>query len=179
MPAMELPLALDSALKALLGCHSIYSWKITAEGQNPTVILRLRQDTQQRACHSGLHTANTVSFRRKPPSQIQRDRRRAEEYKQRRDQIETVTELKADCQSENAAEHELNAETFEVDSSKNENKKGDSVRVHTSQDNTATDTTEHAARGSEAETTATRDKGGGHGSDTDHRHWKKYLVGDQ
>ena len=166
MPAMDFPLALESALKALLGCHSIYSWKITAEGENPTVILRLRQDTEQRACQSGVHV-NTAAYKRKPPSQIHRDRRRAEEYhRQRRDQIETVTESKVVCPSENVIEHELSAESIEKESSNNENKKGDSVSVHTSRDNTAIDT-EPAARGGEAETTATRDTGGGRASDTD------------
>ena len=87
---MELPIALDTALRALLSCHSVSSWKIAAEGQNPTVILRLRPETHESARQDGAKL-HTVAFKRKPPSQINRDRQRAEEYKQRRDQIENTT----------------------------------------------------------------------------------------
>ena len=70
---MDLPIALDTALKALLSCHAVNSWKITAEGPNPTVILRLRPaENQPSACHSTTR-ADNVSFKRKTPCQIHRD----------------------------------------------------------------------------------------------------------
>ena len=167
---MELPIALDVTLKALLSCHSVQSWKIATEGQNPTVILRLRPETQKRACQDGAHSIDTVAFKRKPPSQIQRDRRRAEEfynYRQRRDHVEntTVLESRAATQSETTAENELNTKTIEKDTSENQNKQCDSVSGHTSRDS-ATVTPEHAARGGDDERlTAARDESGGSGSE--------------
>ena len=162
---MELPIALDTALKALLSCHSVYSWKIAAEGQNPTVILRLRPETQPSAHENGSRV-DTVTFKRKPPSQIHRDRRRAEEFKQRRDHVEntTVSESRTASKCENMLENEPNEKTIDQDPSENENKKGDSASQHTSRDS-ATDTAEHVARdGDNAETeTAARGEGGGRG----------------
>ena len=74
---MELPCALESVLGALLQNHLINSWKVTSEGVNPCVVLRLKplDDTQERV--------TTQAYRRKPQSQIERDRRRAAEHKQR------------------------------------------------------------------------------------------------
>ena len=81
-PAMSLPLALDSALKAMLMNHNVSSWKIASEGQNPTVVLRLKPN---RPLQDGerWHTDRSEAYRRKTPSQIARDRRRVEEYRQR------------------------------------------------------------------------------------------------
>ena len=81
---MDFPRALDTALKALLTCHSVSSWKIAAEGLNPTVILRLRPVHVPALCHNGVpEHVNTVAFRRKSPSQMHRDQQRMERFRQR------------------------------------------------------------------------------------------------
>ena len=74
---MEFPCALESVLEALLQNHHIHSWKVTSEGINPCVVLRLKpcNDTKERVI--------TQAYRRKPQSQIERDRRRAAEHKNR------------------------------------------------------------------------------------------------
>ena len=171
---MELPIALDSALKALLSCHSVSSWKIAAEGQNPTVIVRLRPVTQQSVCQrqSGEH-ADTVSFKRKTPCQINRDRRRAEQYRQRKDNAENmiVAESRTANQSEHTVEQELNTKT---------NEKVPSENQHTT--DCASDTVELAARG-EAES-ATRGGCVGDGSEMEtdtkwlHSYWTRETARD-
>ena len=77
-----LPRALEKALGALLCDHSVTSWKITAEGLYPTIVLRLRPcgDSQENG-----YCVQRKTFRAKPPSQVERDRRRLVEYKQRSD----------------------------------------------------------------------------------------------
>ena len=170
---MELPIALDTALKALLSCHAVSSWKIAAEGQNPTVILRLRPEKQPSARHNGACVVDTVTFKRKPPSQIQRDRRRAEDFKQKKDNAKNsnVLDPRATSESEIRLENELNtcAETIDKNTSDKQNEKGDSVSLHTSPDS-ATDNIEHAARGDTADTeTAARGEKAGHESDMETR----------
>ena len=167
---MDLPIALDKALQALLSCHYVASWKIAAEGQNPTIIMRLRPETQPSARHNGA-SVDTVTFKRKPPSQILRDRRRAEEFKQRKDNAENPNVPDPDfaSKSENRLENGLNlcTETTAKNPSDHQNEKGDSVSLHTSTDN-ATDNIEQAARGDTTETeteTAARGDKAGHESD--------------
>ena len=157
---MELPIALDVSLKALLSCHSVHSWKIATEGQNPTVILRLRPETQQSVCRESVDTA---AFKRKPPCQILRDRRRADQYRKKRDYVENtnVPESKCDNQSQTTFENEMATENIDKNPSGNNNGKDDSVSQHTSQCS-AIDTTDRAARGGDtrwetAETAARND----------------------
>ena len=79
MPVAGLPTALDSALEALLTENAVSSWKISAEGRKTTVVLRLVTTTDpDMADFTHPHTA-TQHFRRKPPSQVRRDQRRAAE----------------------------------------------------------------------------------------------------
>ena len=81
LPAMEmLPRALEKALGALLCDHPVTSWKITAEGLNPTIVIRLRPSGQSQ--ENGF-CVQQKTFRAKPPSQVERDRRRLVEHKQR------------------------------------------------------------------------------------------------
>ena len=88
---MDLPKALDDVLKALLNGHSISSWKVAADGQNPTVILRLQPLRVPNVHTDGVRVDNTVAFRRKPPSQINRDRRRMNDFKLRNDRVVNQT----------------------------------------------------------------------------------------
>ncbi len=79
LPVAGLPTALDSALEALLTENAVSSWKISAEGRKTTVVLRLVTTTDpDMADFTHPHTA-TQHFRRKPPSQVRRDQRRAAE----------------------------------------------------------------------------------------------------
>ena len=73
---MELPSALERVLGALLNDHCVTSWKVTSEGQTPTVVLRLKPVSEHQ------DYVSTHVYRRKPLSQVMRDRRRAAEHKQ-------------------------------------------------------------------------------------------------
>ena len=165
---MELPIALETALKALLSQHSISSWKISGERENLAVILRLRPETQQSERHSDSGVRfDTVSYKRKPPCQINRDRRRADKFRQRREHIETsaVAEQREAAQREKTIENQVNAESpFE-----NRNINGDSNGKGSQECATGTEVTAaRAARDSEAETeTVTRNESGDHGSEID------------
>ena len=77
-----LPRALDNILGVLLCDFTISSWKIAANGPNPTVVLRLSQTSQSR--EHGDRPQTTV-YRKKPPSQLVRDRKRAAQFYQRCD----------------------------------------------------------------------------------------------
>ena len=158
-------MALETALKALLSIHAVCSWKITGDGPNPCVILRLRAENQQNACTSGVH-ADSVTYRRKPPRQILRDRRRVEDFRQRREnENEKVTVLESRVASQSDTENELNTEIIKSAPSEILNTKVDSSVVHTSPNN-ATDNTERAARSGEAETATVTREDGGHGSES-------------
>ena len=74
---MELPSALERVLGALLSDHCVTSWKVTSEGQTPTVVLRLKPVSEHQ------DYVSTHVYRRKPVSQVMRDRRRAAEHKQK------------------------------------------------------------------------------------------------
>ena len=149
---MELPIALESALKALLNHHSIFSWKIAGDGPSLAVILRLRPETQQGENHVVVHDRVSYMYRRKPPGQISRDKRRAEEFRQRRENIDktTVVEQKDDNRSDNTFASTADAP------SENQNKKSDEVGEHTCGDSSVTDT-KRAARGKEETATVACD----------------------
>ena len=126
--------------------------------------MRLRPASQQSARQKAEH-GETVVFRRKPSCQVQRDRRRAEEYRTRRDNsvktIRTEVETGAQDKQEDASVHIQNTETTENPArNENQNKTGDSVGpLHTSGD-CATSTIQRDARTE----TATCDESGGHSS---------------
>ncbi|KAL8576533.1 hypothetical protein ACOMHN_003091 [Nucella lapillus] len=79
MPVVGLPTALEVTLGALLQQNRLTSWKIAGEGDNTTVVIRLKSDTVSSSgtCQQGDVTPQV--FRRKPPSSLARDQRRAEE----------------------------------------------------------------------------------------------------
>ena len=90
---MDLPKALDAALKALLVSHSISSFKVDDSRHSPAVIIRLSPLRVSSVCQDGVHV-NT--FRRKPPSQVKRDRERMDIFKHRGDRVENQTVLVPD-----------------------------------------------------------------------------------
>ena len=75
----SLPRVLENVLETLLHDHVVSSWKITADGLAPTIVLRLKPtcESQENGYSGPKH------FRAKPPSQIERDRKRMCEYRQR------------------------------------------------------------------------------------------------
>ena len=88
---MDLPKALDTVLKALLSDHSISSWKVAAEGQNPTIVLRLSPRRDPYVCQDGVRVDTSAVYRRKPPSQINRDKRRMNNFRNRSDRATNET----------------------------------------------------------------------------------------
>ena len=78
---MDIPKALDTVLKALLSDHSISSWKVAAEGQNPTIVLRLCPRREPNVYQDGVRIDTSAVYRRKPPSQINRDKRRMDNFR--------------------------------------------------------------------------------------------------
>ncbi|XP_070173803.1 cyclic nucleotide-gated channel beta-1-like [Littorina saxatilis] len=77
MPAVGLPTALEGTLETLLKENAVCSWKICAEGTKTTVVLRLVSISDSD------RPAMTRHFRRKPTSQLQRDRLRAQERQEK------------------------------------------------------------------------------------------------
>ena len=87
MTAFGLPTAAGTALQALLHEHFVTSWKIVGSGENLTFVLRLSpaaidSDTVTSFAHTHDNKEPPMQcYRRKPPSQIRRDQKRAEERK--------------------------------------------------------------------------------------------------
>ena len=158
-------MALETALRALLSNHAVCSWKITGDGPNPCVILRLRAENQQNTCTSEVHTStDSVTFRRKTPSQVLRDKRRIEDFRQRRENEITTVPAEPRIASQTYIEHEPKTKIIESAPCESLNTKTDSS-VHTSPD-TATDNTERAARSGEAETATVTREHVGQGSES-------------
>ena len=96
MSVVELPTALDSALVALLNEKLFRSWKVTEENQNAVVIIRLTAvHTLGTAIESQRNIAaiTQCSYRRRPPSQLKRDKKRAEEFQQKK--LSSLQEIQA------------------------------------------------------------------------------------
>ena len=82
---MDLPKALESILGALLSNHFIVSWKVTADGQNPTVVLRMQPDHefQDVGKHGRPIDSITGGWHKKGPARVRRDRERWQAHQQR------------------------------------------------------------------------------------------------
>ena len=78
MPVSGLPVAAEITLDALLQKNVVSSWKITGDRNNSTVFI-LRLTAQSSDINSQPLSLRTVHYRKKPPSQVLRDKRRAEE----------------------------------------------------------------------------------------------------
>ena len=79
MPVAGLPAAVEGTLEVLLMENQLSSWKVSSEGSKTVVVLRLTALTSMAE-----HNTHTVQqYRRKPPSQQNRDKKRAEEYSKR------------------------------------------------------------------------------------------------
>ena len=78
MPVSGLPVAAEITLDALLQKNVVSSWKITGDRNNSTVFI-LRLTAQSSDINSQPLSLRAVHYRKKPPSQVLRDKRRAEE----------------------------------------------------------------------------------------------------
>ena len=78
MPVSGLPVAAEITLDALLQKNVVSSWKITGDRNNSTVFI-LRLTAQSSDMNSQPLGLRTVRYRKKPPSPVLRDERRAEE----------------------------------------------------------------------------------------------------
>ena len=96
IPVVGLSTVLESALVAMLNEKLLRSWKITEENQNAVVVIRL----------TAVHTPGTAiepqrdgtaitqwSSRRRSPSQLRRDKKRAEEFQQKK--LSSLQEVQA------------------------------------------------------------------------------------
>ena len=87
MSVVELPTALDSALVALLNEKLLRSWKITEENQHAVVVIRLTAVHTPWAAIDPQRDSAAIaqcSDRRRPPSLLRRDKKRAEDFQQKK-----------------------------------------------------------------------------------------------
>ncbi|KAK7088476.1 hypothetical protein V1264_022393 [Littorina saxatilis] len=75
MSVLGLPKTVESILTTIIGDHALISWKVTGEGDKPVVVLRFNSGQQD----GEASTLPVGGWRRKPPSQIRRDQKRAED----------------------------------------------------------------------------------------------------
>ena len=69
---MELPVALESALGAVLDTHVVASWKLTADNaSDPVLVVRLKPVLENQ--HGSV---NTHGYKRKTANQMKRDKER-------------------------------------------------------------------------------------------------------
>jgi hypothetical protein len=108
MPVTGLPLAAEASLNALLSSNAVSSWKIVGgEGDSTVIVFRLRPASQSTTTNMAasyvINKPATVHYRKKPPSQLKRDIKRAAQ----RQQPHQVSEKKAsgieNCDGENSA----------------------------------------------------------------------------
>ena len=76
MPVEGLPSAAESVLNALLKDHHETSFKLEGRGKSNIFVLRLTPFDR-----TAIAAVNTVTYKKKPPSQLRRDRQRAEARK--------------------------------------------------------------------------------------------------
>ena len=89
MPVIGLPPRLEQALNMFMREMNVSSFKIDDSGNKAVVVLRLTSAASV-ACQPSTVTDNSVMYRRKSPSQIERDRTRAEQHR-----ADTVRKTKA------------------------------------------------------------------------------------
>jgi len=88
MPVEGFPTTLECLLNAVLRDNTVSSFKIDGRGSQTTVVLRLTTNT---SFHHPETADSSVTYRRKCPSQVSRDRRRAEAYRADREKKASVS----------------------------------------------------------------------------------------
>ena len=81
MPLVGLPSTLECMLNALLCDNTLSSFKIDGRGEQTVVVLRLHSLATKTSTHSPVAEDSSVVYRRKCPSQVSRDKMRAEAYR--------------------------------------------------------------------------------------------------
>ena len=84
MPVEWLPADLKSALEALLTKKLLNSSKITEENPNVVVMIRLTAVCPPRMAIEPHNAALSFRYRGRPPSQVKRDRKRVDEFQQKK-----------------------------------------------------------------------------------------------
>ena len=78
MPVAGLQAAAKGALNALLVDNNVSSWKVVGDGDSTLIVLRLKPHAHSSSADmADWHNTQGQYFRRKPPSQIRRDRERS------------------------------------------------------------------------------------------------------
>ncbi len=83
MPVDGLPRTLETILNTLLQDNTLSSFKIQGKGKQTCVVLRLSPPAHPKDAEQGQSSSHsdTAVYRRKCPSQVARDRRRAEQHR--------------------------------------------------------------------------------------------------
>ena len=91
MPVAGLPAAAETTLNALLADNIVTSWKVAGEGDSTVVVLRLRPDSTVNTPTNmaGRPQTAAVHYKRKPPSQLNRDAERSKRWRERREGFAT------------------------------------------------------------------------------------------
>ena len=102
-----LPFAVEGALNNLLSTSYVTSWKIQGHGQTTTIDIKMFDEQGVMAENS------TVQYKKKPPSQVRRDRQRTEDFrhaglqKEENERKEEEMETKKKDQEKKNTEEEL------------------------------------------------------------------------
>ena len=89
---MELPVALESALGAILDTHVVASWKLTADNaSDPVLVVRLKPVLENQ--HGSV---NTHGYKRKTANQMKRDKERMVRFKQGRSNLNAIDNKSVD-----------------------------------------------------------------------------------
>jgi len=94
MPVAGLPTAVETSLNALLSENYVSSWKIVGEGDSAVFVLRLKP-TQANKTTTNMAPSMPVHYRKKPPSQINRDNNRARQRQDLRNRQNQEVDNKA------------------------------------------------------------------------------------
>lgn len=88
MPVEGLPSTLEGMLNVVLQDNTVSSFKVDCRGDQTVVVVRLTANT---SIHPPVTENGSVAYRRKCPSQVNRDRRRAEAHRTGREKKASVT----------------------------------------------------------------------------------------
>ena len=105
MPIIGLPNILENSLNNILDSMDISSWNIKGENDSMQVIIRFKMAAVDESC-SNRHS--NITYRKLPPSQVQRDKNRAKEWRNEQTKFhqptfdEHITENSCNANTENA-----------------------------------------------------------------------------
>ena len=104
MPVNGLPFAVEGALNNLLSTSYVTSWKIQGHGQTTTIVIKMFDE-------QGVMAENaTVQYKKKPPSQVRRDRQRTEDFRHTHLQKEEKERKQEEMETEKREQEKKNTE---------------------------------------------------------------------